>query len=44
MERVKGVEPSLRAWEAPVLPLNYTRFAVKASTWARAEEASASRL
>lgn len=25
MERVKGIEPSLRAWEAPVLPLNYTR-------------------
>ena len=26
MERVKGIEPSLEAWEAPVLPLNYTRF------------------
>ena len=25
MERVKGIEPSLEAWEAPVLPLNYTR-------------------
>ena len=25
LERVKGIEPSLRAWEAPVLPLNYTR-------------------
>ena len=24
-ERVKGIEPSLRAWEARVLPLNYTR-------------------
>ena len=20
-----GIEPTLRAWEAPVLPLNYTR-------------------
>jgi hypothetical protein len=26
MERVKGIEPSLSAWEAEVLPLNYTRF------------------
>ena len=25
MERVKGIEPSLKAWEASVLPLNYTR-------------------
>ena len=25
MERVKGIEPSLSAWEADVLPLNYTR-------------------
>ena len=25
MERVKGIEPSLKAWEALVLPLNYTR-------------------
>lgn len=25
MERVKGIEPSLSAWEAEVLPLNYTR-------------------
>ena len=24
-ERVKGIEPSLSAWEADVLPLNYTR-------------------
>ena len=27
MERVKGIEPSPQAWEARVLPLNYTRFA-----------------
>ena len=25
MERVKGIEPSPKAWEAFVLPLNYTR-------------------
>lgn len=26
VERVKGIEPSSRAWEAYVLPLNHTRF------------------
>ena len=25
VERVKGIEPSCQAWEACVLPLNYTR-------------------
>ena len=25
MERTMGIEPTLEAWEAPVLPLNYTR-------------------
>ena len=25
VERVKGIEPSSRAWEACILPLNYTR-------------------
>lgn len=25
LERVKGIEPSYKAWEAFVLPLNYTR-------------------
>ena len=25
LERVKGIEPSYEAWEAAVLPLNYTR-------------------
>ena len=25
LERVKGIEPSYQAWEAGVLPLNYTR-------------------
>jgi hypothetical protein len=28
MERVKGIEPSYEAWEAAVLPLNYTRIAL----------------
>jgi hypothetical protein len=27
LERVKGIEPSYEAWEAAVLPLNYTRMA-----------------
>jgi hypothetical protein len=27
VERVKGIEPSYAAWEAAVLPLNYTRAA-----------------
>jgi hypothetical protein len=27
-ERVKGIEPSCAAWEAAVLPLNYTRGAI----------------
>ena len=26
LERAKGIEPSYAAWEAAVLPLNYTRF------------------
>jgi hypothetical protein len=29
LERVMGIEPTLVAWEATVLPLNYTRFAVR---------------
>lgn len=28
LERAKGIEPSYRAWEALVLPLNYARFEV----------------
>ena len=28
LERVKGVEPSYKAWEAFILPLNYTRNSV----------------
>jgi hypothetical protein len=30
LERVKGIEPSYAAWEAAVLPLNYTRAAAPA--------------
>jgi hypothetical protein len=30
MERVMGIEPTFEAWEAPVLPLNYTRKMVAA--------------
>jgi hypothetical protein len=26
LERVMGIEPTLSAWKAEVLPLNYTRF------------------
>ena len=29
MERVMGIEPTFEAWEAPVLPLNYTRITVE---------------
>ena len=29
LERVKGIEPSYEAWEAAVLPLNYTRSAAQ---------------
>jgi hypothetical protein len=28
LERVTGIEPAFRAWEARVLPLNYTRVGV----------------
>jgi hypothetical protein len=31
MERVTGIEPALSAWEAEVLPLNYTRVAAEAA-------------
>src|SRR3989338_1814163 len=29
IERVKGIEPSYEAWEASILPLNYTRNVVE---------------
>jgi hypothetical protein len=28
IERVKGIEPSSEAWEAPALPLSYTRMSL----------------
>ena len=33
VERVKGIEPSYAAWEAAVLPLNYTREAGIVRHW-----------
>ena len=32
VERVTGIEPAFSAWEADVLPLNYTRETVVEST------------
>jgi hypothetical protein len=32
MERVTGIEPASRAWEALILPLNYTRSDAELST------------
>jgi hypothetical protein len=32
LERVTGIEPALSAWEADVLPLNYTRVHVQRLT------------
>lgn len=29
LERVMGIEPTLEAWEAAVLPLNYTRLTIE---------------
>ena len=29
LERVMGIEPTLEAWEAAVLPLNYTRVTIQ---------------
>ena len=31
MERVTGIEPASRAWEALILPLNYTRSSAELS-------------
>lgn len=28
VERVKGIEPSYSAWEADILPMNYTRVTI----------------
>ena len=30
LKRVAGIEPATKAWEAFVLPLNYTRMAIRA--------------
>ena len=35
MERVTGIEPALSAWEADVLPLNYTRVGARVYLAAR---------
>jgi hypothetical protein len=35
LERVRGIEPPSRAWEALILPLNYTRSTAKPSTGPR---------
>ena len=43
MERVKGIEPSYEAWEAAVLPLNYTRHAGKSKRSDGADVAVAGR-
>jgi hypothetical protein len=34
-ERVTGIEPALSAWEADVLPLNYTRRPARCYPWTR---------
>ena len=36
MERAMGIEPTLAAWEAAVLPLNYTRVMGKSKSARRA--------
>ena len=38
MERVMGIEPTLAAWEAAVLPLNYTRVGSKSMTRRRGRQ------
>ena len=40
MERVMGIEPTSSAWEAEVLPLNYTRRAGRAGPASVADPAS----
>ena len=35
LERMKGVEPSCSAWEADVLPMNYTRVSVRVIQYSR---------
>ena len=38
VERVTGIEPALSAWEADVLPLNYTRVRIR-QVWSLASAA-----
>ena len=44
LERVMGIEPTFEAWEAPVLPLNYTRRSVQSSLARNTIQASTNRL
>ena len=44
MERVKGIEPSYEAWEAAVLPLNYTRVGIAQFTRSAADQAASGKL
>ena len=40
LERVKGIEPSFSAWEADVLPLNYTRNRVLSDSLTRRSDST----
>ena len=42
LERVMGIEPTLAAWEAAVLPLNYTRRSRSILGWKIAKRQSCS--
>ena len=44
MERVMGIEPTLSAWEAEVLPLNYTRWTMLPALCARLTQAFTARI
>src|SRR5579863_1013311 len=43
LERVMGIEPTLAAWEAAVLPLNYTRAGLRDSSECAERRATPSR-
>jgi hypothetical protein len=43
VERVMGIEPTLAAWEAAVLPLNYTRVQDSHFTWKQGADQGFSR-
>ena len=40
VERVTGIEPALSAWEADVLPLNYTRVGLRVYLSARRDSSA----